>query len=403
MRVRRIELTEFRSYRRLDLAIPASGLILSGDNATGKSSLLEAIRMLSTLRSPRTAHDRDVINWESGVDLGVAPYARVVGNIVSKSDELAVELGLQRQDDPGAMLRKQIKINQQPKRLIDAVGTLQTVLFTPEDLDLVVGSPQGRRRFMDLLIGQIDRPYVRALSSFAKVVEQRNSLLKTFARGGMSRKGAFEQLSFWDEQLIEHGSVVTARRRMTMIELDDGVQRQAAQYSRTTTQYSIRYVPSLGIDFTEASRPGDDLARVVAVAQREFDSQVRIRRDNELRRGMTLVGPHRDDLEFLLDSRSLATYGSRGQQRLAVVSLKLAEADVIGASQTERPVLLLDDILSELDVAHRTGLLTAAISSSAQVILTTADQAVLRGSPVEHLAHAHATPGTISFEDSSQS
>jgi DNA replication and repair protein RecF len=394
--VRRIELTEFRSYRRLALDLPAEGLVLIGDNATGKSSLLEAIRMLSTLRSPRTAHDRDVINWESGAELGVAPFARVVGNVVSAGDVIAIELGLQRPDDGVGLLRKQIKVNQQPKRLIDAVGALQTVLFTPEDLDLVVGSPQGRRRFMDLLIGQIDRPYVRALSAFGKVVEQRNSLLRTFAKGGLSRQGAFEQLSFWDDQLVEHGSLVTARRRLAMLDLDAGVRLRAGTFSQTVI-YTVRYVPSLGIDFLEGSRAGDDLGRMTAIARRDYETQLKVRRDDELRRGMTLVGPHRDDLDILLDDRPLATFGSRGQQRLAVVALKLAEADVIGASEGERPVLLLDDVLSELDAAHRFALLTAAVDSGAQVVLTTADSATVSGTSVEKLAHANVTPGEIAF------
>jgi DNA replication and repair protein RecF len=393
MHIRRIELTEFRSYHRLALDIPSEGLVLIGENATGKSSLLEAIRMLSTLRSPRSSHDRDVINWDSGSELGVAPYARVVGEAESLGESLSIELGLQRQDDSGGLLRKQIKVNQQPRRLIDAVGTLQTVLFTPEDLDLVIGSPLLRRRFMDLLIGQIDRQYVRALSSFGKVVEQRNSLLKSFTKGGMSRQSAFEQLSFWDDQLVEHGSYVVARRRQAMLELDEGVTRRSSSFSRAAG-YAVRYVPSLGADFLEASRAGDDLVRMAAVARREFESQVRIRRDDELRRGMTLVGPHRDDLEFLLDDRSLATFGSRGQQRLAVVALKLAEADVISTSRNERPVLLLDDVLSELDPGHRAALLAASIGSGAQVVLTTADRATVTGSLLDNLPHVNVVPGT---------
>ena len=250
---------------------------------------------------------------------------------------------------------------------------------------------------MDLLIGQIDRAYVRALSSFGKVVEQRNSLLKTFARGGMSRQGAFEQLSFWNDQLTEHGSYVTGRRRLTMLELDEGVLRRASEFSRTVT-YAVRYVPSLGIDFIDGSRAPDDLARMVAVARREFETQLRIRRDDELRRGMTLVGPHRDDLEFLLDDRSLATFGSRGQQRLAVVALKLAEADVIGASRGERPVLLLDDVLSELDLIHRTALLSAAVGSEAQVILTTADRSAVAESPLGHLLQARVVQGAVELQ-----
>ena len=137
MHLRRIQLTEFRSYHNLQLSIPAPGLIAIGQNAAGKSSLLEAVRMLSTLRSPRSQHDRDVINWSSGEELGVAPFSRLVGIAESGTDDLTIELGLQRSDDPGGPLRKVVRINQQPRRVLDAVGTLKTVLFTPEDLDLI--------------------------------------------------------------------------------------------------------------------------------------------------------------------------------------------------------------------------------------------------------------------------
>src|SRR4029079_6609951 len=172
MHLHRIQLTEFRSYHVLDLAVPPLGLVAIGQNAAGKSSLLEAVRMLSTLRSPRSQHDRDVINWESGTELGVTPFSRVVGIIDYSEGELTIELGLQHSNEPGGPLRKIVRINQQPRRVLDAVGALKTVLFTPEDLELVSGSPQGRRRFMDLLIGQIDRRYVSELSACQKATEQ---------------------------------------------------------------------------------------------------------------------------------------------------------------------------------------------------------------------------------------
>lgn len=143
MHLRRIQLTEFRSYHVLDLAVPTLGLVAVGQNAAGKSSLLEAVRMLSTLRSPRSQHDRDVINWESGTELGVAPFSRLVGIVESDEGELTIELGLQRAEEAGGPLRKVVRVNQQPRRVLDAVGTLKSVLFTPEDLDLVSGSPRA--------------------------------------------------------------------------------------------------------------------------------------------------------------------------------------------------------------------------------------------------------------------
>ena len=219
--------------------------------------------------------------------------------------------------------------------MLDAVGVLKTVLFTPEDLELVNGSPQGRRRFMDLLIGQIDRRYVSELSAYQKVTEQRNSLLKSFARGTVSRHNAIEQLGFWDDQLAEHGSYVSASRRIMIGRLCAAFTDRARLFTASAT-LSARYAPNLGADFLLAGRADDEPDQVRAVALREFQTLIRIRRDDELRRGMTVIGPHRDDLELLIDERPLSSFGSRGQQRLAVVALKLAEADVI-SMLGERP------------------------------------------------------------------
>jgi DNA replication and repair protein RecF len=393
MHLRRIQLTEFRSYHILDLSVPAAGLIAIGQNAAGKSSLLEAVRMLSTLRSPRAQHDRDVINWESGAEIGVPPYARIVGTVDSAAGVLTVEVGLQHADEPGGPLRKVVRINQQSRRILDSVGTLKTVLFTPEDLDLVSGPPQGRRRFMDLLIGQIERGYVSELSAYMKVIEQRNSLLKSLARGTVSRSSAIEQLGFWDDQLAQHGAAVSATRRIVMGRVCSAFAERAKRFTGTAT-LTARYAPNLGTDFLLAGRADDEPERVRAAALREFETQIKLRRGDELRRAVTLIGPHRDDLELLIEDRSLASFGSRGQQRLAVVALKLAEADVI-ANLGDQPVLLLDDVLSELDVPHRTTLLEAVHELGAQVLLTTADPAQIVHSHLASLETATVAAGSI--------
>ena len=349
--------------------------------------------MLSTMRSPRTQHDRDVINWHSGLELGVAPFSRIVGMIDGVSGDLTVELGLQRSEEPGGPLRKIVRINQQSRRVLDSVGALKSVLFTPDDLELVTGSPQGRRRFMDLLIGQIDRAYVTELSAYMKVIEQRNSLLKSFARGAVSRPNAIEQLGFWDEQLAQHGSYVSATRRIVVGRLCNAFMERAQRFT-ASAEMTARYAPNLGTDFLLAGRADDDPERVRAAARREFETLIRIRRGDELRRAVTLIGPHRDDLELLIDDRSLASYGSRGQQRLAVVALKMAEADVITVLG-EKPVVLLDDVLSELDTQHRMALLEAVHNFGAQLLLTTADPAQIELSAVADLETVQVAPGGI--------
>jgi DNA replication and repair protein RecF len=395
MRLTHLQLTEFRSYRHLDLSTPAAGLILTGRNASGKSTLLEAIRMLSTLRSPRSTHDRDVIHWSSGEDLAVAPYARVVGNGSASAGDFALELGLQRADDGIGPLRKVIRINQQLRRMQDSIGTFQTVLFTPEDLDLVSGSPSGRRRFIDLLLSQIDRGYVGQLSRYLRVLEQRNSLLRSHQKSGGARTSLLEQLGFWDEQLIEHGAYLAAARREMLGRLCNAFADRVPLFTETAS-LSASYAPNLGIDFLAAARIDDDRAHLIAVARRELESQVRMRRDEEIRRGVTLVGPHRDDLELQIDGRPLGGFGSRGQQRLAVIALKLAEADVI-ASEGDFPILLLDDLLSELDQEHRATLLEAVRGCGAQIFLTTADSAQIENTSIGDLPRADVTGGSISI------
>ena len=371
MRLTHLHLVEFRRYRSLDIEIPAEGLLLRGRNASGKSTVLEAVRMLSLMRSPRSTHDRDVINWASGEEYAVAPYARVVGTAIGTQDPIQIELGMQRAADGIGPLQKQIKVNQQSRRMIDAIGTIRTVLFTPEDLDLVNGSPSGRRRFMDLLISQLDRNYVRNLSRYQRVLEQRNSLLKANLRNRESRTTLIEQLGFWDQQLIEHGAYISASRRGHLLTLCSAFSLRSAAFTETA-RLTAAYAPNLGGDFLAASKIGDSPEHMLAVARREMETQIRMRRDEELRRGVTVIGPHRDDIDLLIDGRSLLDFGSRGQQRLAVMALKLAEIDVI-AADGDVPILLLDDVLSELDRVHRDALITAVRQTGAQLFITTAD------------------------------
>jgi DNA replication and repair protein RecF len=393
MRLTQLQLTEFRSYHRLELDVPPEGLILIGRNASGKSTLLEAVRMLSMLRSPRSTHDRDVINWLSGQELEVAPYARIVGHARADDGDIQVELGLQRAEDGVGPLRKQIKINQQPRRMQDSIGTVKSVLFTPEDLDLVNGSPTGRRRFIDLLMSQIERTYVHHLARYLRVLEQRNSLLRAHVKSGGPRSNVLEQLGFWDDQLVEHGSEIAAARRDVLATLCTAFATRTTLFTETAS-ITAAYTPNLGADFLAAAWPGDSREQMVAVARREFESQIKMRRDEELRRGVTVVGPHRDDLELQLDLRPLADFGSRGQQRLAVVALKLAESDVVAAGG-ELPILLLDDVLSELDEEHRRTLLDAIMQSGAQIIITTADASQVANTPIADLPRRSVKSGTI--------
>lgn len=372
MHLARLELEEFRSYHKLDLALPPAGMRLRGDNASGKSSVLEAIVMLATTRSPRSTAEREVIRWGSGEDLGVAPYARVRGEIVRRDGRHTVEIALQGDAARTGIARKVVRLNGRPARASEVVGRLKAVLFSPEDVSLVSGSPSGRRRYLDLTVSQTSGAYLRALARYQRVLEQRNSLLKSLQRERVRPDSAHVsgQLAFWDDELTALGSTVVAFRLRA---LDRLCALASAEYQRLTGQsgFAIEYAASVpGTADVPLSDGDDGFERVRTAVHRAFESALAERRFDEVRRGVSLVGPHRDDFASTAAGIDLGTFGSRGQQRLAVIALKLAETAYMTEVAGEPPVLLLDDVLSELDAGHRALLERSAGGVAAQVIVT---------------------------------
>jgi DNA replication and repair protein RecF len=251
------------------------------------------------------------------------------------------------------------------------------VAFTPEDVQLVIGPPADRRRALDILISQIDRTYMRKLAGYGRVLRQRNGLLKAFARDHVRHDAAaaITQLSFWDEQLAGEGGYLIARRAEVVSELSQAMDRHAASLS-ASVHFGVDYEPRTHVD-VDAIVAEEARADAIARATDAFRRDLELHREDEFRRGMTLTGPHRDDVVFSIEGRSLARFGSRGQQRLGVLALKLAEADVMTAQTGDTPVFLLDDVLSELDAVHRRLLLDDLAVKQAQVILTSAEDAAL--------------------------
>lgn len=391
MQLTRLQLEQFRNYAHLDLALPPSGLLLYGPNASGKTSFLEALYFLATTRSPRASVDRELIRWGSGEDYGVPPFARAVGCVTRRDGQSEVEISLI--VDPNASAspfatagnghgvnratRKRIRLNGIGRRAMDVVGTLKVVLFSPQDLELTLGSPSIRRRYLDITIAQIDNHYIRQLNAYNRIVEQRNSLLRQFAqegRGPDSRE-VEQELSYWNEELIRLGAYIVARR--------DGIIRGLAALARerfnrlTEGNRELQIVYRSGVESqTLRERGGEyDLGGRERIVARDFQGQIEQQRRQEYRRGVSLVGPHRDDLAFTLDGVDVGTYGSRGQQRLVVLALKLAEIDLIRDESGEAPVLLLDDASSELDPAHRRFVTETVERDQLQTILTATDLA----------------------------
>ena len=396
MRLTSLDLEEFRSYRNLHLDIEPAGLRLFGSNASGKTSLLEAVAMLATTRSPRTSTEREVIAWHSGEEFAVAPYARCRASVEANSGPFTISLAVEADPARGGTLRKDIRLDGRSVRSIDAVGRLRAVLFSVEDVALVAGAPQGRRRYLDLTISQLNSRYMRSLAGHNRVLAQRNSLLKSFARDRIHHADATvgAQLEFWDEELVRYGSYVGACRMLAVSTLS-GLLRGRFETLSNDRLVMLEYRPSL--DVTSATQQGgnrnaEDLAGVLA---RGYAESLHAMRRDEVRRGATLVGPHRDDLGFTIDGVELSAYGSRGEQRLAVVALKLAEVDLMTRDADEPPVLLLDDVLSELDSGHRDQLVTALADLDGQLLVTATDKDLLGHSALRGLPEAQVMSGTV--------
>lgn len=430
-----LTLDEFRNYRHLQLDLSQGVTVLQGDNASGKTSLLEALYLLATTRSPRAVSDLELINFAAPNDLGSPPFARVTAQVGRAHGPLAVEILVVREEEPAgpgalaasAQARKRIKVNDVARRAIDLVGQANVVLFTPQDVDLVTGPPTLRRRYMDVTISQMDHRYVRLLSQYMKVLAQRNSLLKGLreqGRGSGSRDVA-EELAYWDDELVRHGSYIVLRRELFVTRLSSRAEaihhllagteagngradtRKMLRERRPTAELGLKLsypsivapearkalVPdllsqieaesalaTLGADeYTAAPDVAAIRGRIphlelhLETIAAEFKKQLEDLRPQEVRRGVSLLGPHRDDLLFQLGDLPLSAYGSRGQQRTAVLALKLAEVDLMTAETGDTPILLLDDILSELDASRRGYLLNTIGSQQYQALITTAD------------------------------
>jgi len=372
MVITHLSLTNFRNYTRLELDLPQGIILLQGDNAQGKTNLLEAIYYLATSRSPQTNSDVEVINWLARRD--AMAFARLMVDVKWDGKTHRIELVLTPANNSSSLsggFRKQIRINGVAKRAMDLIGLFNVVIFRPQDIDIVAGTPAARRRYLDAMLCQIDNHYCRALQSYNRVLTQRNCLLRTLRE----RNGDVSQLEFWDDRLVEHGAYVIARRGLAIVALNHFAQAIHHDITDGLEHLVLAYQPSFST-LTETQRAAavawDDLETTKTSLSPTFGASLKQSRREEIARGVTLVGPHRDDFRFLLPDIDLTIYGSRGQQRTAALSLKLAEAEVVRQVKGYWPILLLDDIMSELDGARRRRVLEL-INSAAQTLITATD------------------------------
>jgi DNA replication and repair protein RecF len=371
MRLTHLSLHNFRNYVRLDCDLSPGVTLLVGDNAQGKTNLLEAIYYLATTRSPHASADRELVNWLAVQDEPL-PYARLVGRVSKTKSDLTIEITLTQQANDDSRYRKQIQLNGVSKRAMDLLGNLNVVLFLPEDIDLVFGSPSLRRRYLDATLCQVEPAYCRALSRYNRIVTQRNALLRDLRERG----GDPAQLAFWDQRLVENGAHLVARRQEALKALDLLAHDIHREVTDNLERLHLCYVPSVEIQDEKT------VERIGAV----FQEQLRALRAREIPAGMTLVGPHRDEMRFLINDADAGIYGSRGQQRTAALCLKLAEVGWMRRQTGEQPVLLLDDVLSELDGQRRHFLLHYLDDGPQQAVITATD---LYSLPPTFLRHCH--------------
>lgn len=383
MLIRRLELHQFRNYARLEIDLSARIHLLVGDNAEGKTNLLEAIYYLATTRSPLAGQDRELIGWNAG-EADIIPNAQMALHFTRHGEDHVLEASLVREPAEGGLpgeevFRRRLRYDGVNRRAMDVVGKLNVVLFLPEDILLVSDSPGQRRRYLDVLLCQLDAHYCRTLSAYNRVLTQRNALLRRI-RDREARPG---ELPYWDEQLVQLGAYVMGRRLWAVARLEG----HAAVAQRALTggleslslMYDHALVGRAALDEVEAALRDPALrwggaeqpeAEAIALLQARYAESLQSVRREELARGVTVLGPHRDDMRFILNDHDARVYGSRGQQRTVALALKLAEVTLMNESVGEMPVLLLDDVLSELD--RQRGLyVLSRVAQAEQVLITT--------------------------------
>jgi DNA replication and repair protein RecF len=371
-----LSLTNFRAFTRLDMEVPRRTLLLVGDNAQGKTSILEAVFYLATCASFHAQNERHLINFMASRE--PLAVARLVADYHSKNrmHHMEVRLIQEAVGSNGTLrLRKEILLDGVKRTVHEALGNLNAVIFLPQMTRIMEGGPDDRRRYLNLTLAQAVPGYSLALSEYGQALSQRNALLKQLGERG----GDPEQLVYWDTLVAERGALLIHARISAIQELEQLAAR--IHHRLTNGQEVLRLVYNPAYD--PVPQPGGQFALPLKTqVNRTGFSQERIRQGfmkrlaelhrEEVARGVTTIGPHRDELRFMSNGIDLGEFGSRGQVRTALLAVKLAEVNWIKNRTGEWPVLLLDEILAELDVQRRSDLL-AYLAEYEQSLLTTTD------------------------------
>jgi DNA replication and repair protein RecF len=376
VRLTHLSLTNFRNFTRLDLDVPSGSVLLYGENAQGKTSLLEAIYYLASFTSFHAGSERQLINFLAARE--PLAVARIVANYVRGETPHRLEVRIIQESNGNNGLfrvRKEVLLDGVKRKINEVLGQFNAILFLPQMLHVISGSPEERRRYLNLSLAQVSRPYTESLALYNRALTQRNALLKQLSERG----GDPSQLDYWDEELSASGSQMILIRALSLLELE----RKAVPLHRELTRggevlricYQPAYDPlplppgqfALPLD----SAPDRSRLSLEQIRTGFMDTLQRIRSE-EISRGVTTLGPHRDEIRFMSNGIDLGTFGSRGQVRTAMLALKLAEVDWMKEKTGHWPILLLDEVLAELD-ANRRADLVSRLEKSEQSFLTTTD------------------------------
>ena len=366
----RLILANFRNFPALDLALPPGVVVLVGANAQGKTSLLEAVYLLAIARSFRAENEREVVNFAAARE---GQQALVGGHLERDEQRLQVYVGYSCTAAPAASqagsgkaglnysVRKEIRVNRVRRTAADLVGTVGAVLFNADDIQLVQGPPTGRRRYLDILISQGDPLYLKTLQRYTQVVRQRNRLLRLLREGRADNS----ELEFWDDRLVREGAWLTWQRARALNLLAGLGADHHRNLSSPGELLTLEHLPSVPV--------GQDLDATAGHFRQALAGQ----QARELATASTAVGPHRDDFNLLVDGVDMGTFASRGQARTLALTLRLAEASYLSQVRQDEPVVLLDDVLSEMDEDRRRRVLEK-VAGYGQSLITTTDLDLVR-------------------------
>ena len=351
MKIKQLKLKNYRNYNLLDLSFDDSTNIFYGDNAQGKTNILESIYLCGTTKSHRGTKDRDLIKFgeeESHIEA-----------IVEKNNTpFKIDIHLKKNSPKG------IAINKIPiKRASELFGIINIVFFSPEDLNIIKNGPAERRRFIDLELAQLDKVYLSDLSNYNRIVNQRNKLLKDV----YDRKDLMETLDIWDLQLVQYGNKIINRRNIFISQLNEIIEKVHSHLTGGKEKLSLQYESSIGV--------------------LDLEKALFKNRERDIKMKSTSVGPHRDDLCFISNGLDIRKFGSQGQQRTAALSLKLSEIEIVKKIINDEPILLLDDVLSELDKNRQNYLLDSIRDIQTLITCTGLDDFVNHRFSINKIIH----------------